>query len=94
MALAGSADKRDEELAAYIREVFLQRAKEDESAAATICDFPCSEMERDPGILNFADWYEENAHRIVPGGEAEKAAEQVRAYCDAWLRRTRFTRSD
>lgn len=48
--------KTDKDLAAFIHQVFLQKAKNDESAAATICDFPFSEMERTPDTANFAEW--------------------------------------
>ena len=86
--------KTDQAMALFIRQVFLQRAKDDESAAATICDFPFSEMERIPDIINFAEWLEENGHRIIPGGEAEKAVKKVSAFCADWLKKTKFTRSD
>ena len=86
--------KSDKALAAFIRQVFLQRAKDDDFAAATICDFPLSEMDRAPDIPNFADWLEENSARITPGGEAEKAASEVNVFCADWLKKTSFTRSD
>ena len=92
--LENVSDRKDADLAALIRRVFLQRAKDDDRAAATICDFPCSEMERDPDTVNFAEWYEQNSGKIRAGGEAEKAVEEVKQFCDVWLQKTRRMRSD
>jgi len=87
-------DIDDAELAALIRSEFLNRARADDSAAAVICDFPGSEMERPDDSPSFAEWREQNEHRIRPGGEAFRAAEEIAQFCREWLRKTRHTRSD